>query len=125
MYKATILMAEDKNEFITIYGDRLRFAHFNVLTANNGEEALTVLRDKPVDILITDINMPKKDGYELIKDVRADEKLKHIPIIVMSVYDQGDHIKKALDLGADDYLVKGMVTPNALSEKVDALLVRK
>ncbi len=122
MHKATILIAEDKDEFRTIYGDRLRFGGYDVLDASDGNQALEVLRANKVDLIITDINMPHKDGYELIKEVKADEKLKSIPIIVMSVFDQGDHLKKAIELGAVDYLVKGGVTPNAVNEKIASWL---
>lgn len=122
MNKGTILIVEDKDEFRKIYGDRLRFAKYNVVDAVNGDEALKILRSEAVDLVITDINMPKKDGYELIQEMKTDDSLKQIPVIVMSVFDQGDHINKALKLGAADYLVKGMFTPNTVTEKVDALI---
>lgn len=125
MYKGTILIVEDKDEFRKIYGDRLRFAKYEVLDAGNGDEALNLLRKEKIDLVITDINMPKKDGYELIQEMKTDDSLKHIPVIVMSVYDQGDHIKKALMLGAADYLVKGMYTPNTVTEKVDAIIAKR
>lgn len=114
----TILIVEDKDEFRKIYGDRLRFGGYEVLDASDGNEALKVLEEKKVDLVITDLNMPNKDGYELIKDIRAGEKTKSIPVVVMSVFDQAEHLKQATDLGADDYLVKGMTTPNEVLEKI-------
>ncbi len=62
------------------------------LDAADGDQALKVLAENSVDLIITDINMPHKDGYELITAVKADEKLKHIPIVVMSVFDQGAYL---------------------------------
>ncbi|HYC34670.1 MAG TPA: response regulator [Candidatus Paceibacterota bacterium] len=125
MHNGTILITEDKDEFRTIYGDRLRFDHYDVLDAKNGVEALEILKNKKVDLIITDINMPEKDGYQLLAEVKADEKLKDIPVIVMTVFDEGEHVKKALELGAADYLVKGNHTPNDVAAKIAAILKSK
>ncbi len=122
MNKGLILFVEDKDEFRKIYGDRLRFEGYDVAEAADGEEALHFLKSKPVNLVITDINMPKMDGYQLIKEIKTDDALKSIPILVMSVFDGGEHLKKALDLGAADYLVKGMHTPNAVTEKIEKLI---
>ncbi len=122
MNKGLILFVEDKDEFRKIYGDRLRFAGYDVAEAGDGEEALNFLKSKPANLVITDINMPKMDGFQLIKEMKMDDSLKNIPIIVMSVFDGGDHLKKAMDLGASDYLVKGMHTPNAVTEKIEKLM---
>lgn len=125
MHKGTILIVEDKDEFRKIYGDRFRFGGFDVLDASDGVQALEVLKSHPVDLVITDINMPNKDGYELISDIKTDEALKHIPVLVMSVFDTGEHLKKALSLGALDYLVKGMHSPNDVLSKVEKILSPK
>ncbi len=122
--KGTILIADDREEFRKIYGDRLSFAGYNILEAQNGEEALKILEDKHPDLIISDINMPRMDGYQLIANIKAKDEIKNIPILVMSVFDQSEHLKKAVDLGAIDYLVKGTNTPNAVVEKVDALFAQ-
>lgn len=122
MAKQTILIVEDKSEFRKIYGDRLRFDGYDVKDAADGKEALKVLEENSVDLIITDINMPNMDGYELIQAVRANESTKDIPILVMSVFDQGEHVEKARALGATDYIVKGTRTPNAVTEKVKEIL---
>jgi CheY-like chemotaxis protein len=123
MTKGTVLIVEDKEEFRKIYGDRLRFGGFDVLDAADGNQALDVLHSKHVDLIITDINMPHKNGYELIAEIKADEKLKHIPVVVMSVFDQSEHLDKARTLGAVDFLVKGVTTPNTVLEKIETLIV--
>ncbi len=122
MNNGIVLIVEDKDEFRKIYGDRLRSAGYVVVDASDGNQALEVLRSQKIDLVITDINMPHKDGYELITDMKADEKLKAIPVMIMTVFDEPDHLKKAVDLGAADYLVKGMNTPNMVKEKVGALI---
>src|SRR5262245_52446893 len=124
MHKGKILMVEDKDEFRTIYGDRLRFGGYDVVDAKNGKEALEKLAKGDIELVMTDINMPEMDGYELITAIRADEKLKALPIMVMSVFDSGEHLTKARELGANEYLIKGMSTPNAVIEKIDAMLTK-
>ncbi len=123
MTKGIVLIVEDKDEFRKIYGDRLRFSGYEVLDAGDGNEALKVLAVNRVDIVVTDISMPNKDGFELIADIKADEKLKNIPVIVMSVFDQSDHLNKARELGATDYIVKGLNTPNDVVQKIDSVIV--
>lgn len=122
MSKPVILIVEDKDEFRKIYGDRLRFGGYDVLDARDGNEALTILRSQPIAVVMTDINMPNKDGFELIADMKADPVLKTIPILVMSVFDRGDHLEKAISLGADAYLVKGMHTPNQVLEQIKSMV---
>lgn len=122
MEKVTILIVEDKAEFRTIYGDRLQFAGYEVIEASDGQEALKILESHQVALIMTDINMPNMDGYEFIAAVRAKENLKNIPILVLSVFDQAENLKKAKSLGATDYLVKGMHTPNAVLEKIKGML---
>ncbi len=125
MNKGTILISEDQAEFRKIYGDRLRFSGYTVLDAEDGNEALEQLNSQQVDLIMTDLNMPNKDGFDLISDVRANEKTKQIPIIVMSVFDQPEHLERALKLGANDYLVKGRYSPNDVLNKVEDLLIKK
>ncbi len=122
VWKGVILLADDKKEFRDIYGDRLRFAGYDVLEAEDGAQALKILGEKKPDLIISDINMPKMDGYDLITAIKINDTIKNTPIIVMSVFDQSEHFKKAMELGAADYLVKGVTTPNAFVEKVNAIL---
>lgn len=122
MERKKILIIEDKKEFRDIYGDRLRFGGFDILEAGDGGQALKLLSEQHVDLIMTDLNMPNMDGFEFITETKKDEKIKNIPIIVMSVFDRQDYVKKALELGANDYLVKGMHTPNDVLDKVKNLL---
>lgn len=123
-YKATILMAEDKDEFRKIYGDRLRFAGYKVLDASDGLKALEVIKTEKVDLVMTDINMPNMDGYRLTSELRSMEEYRNLPIIVMSVFDKGEHLTKALEAGANEYFVKGQYTPNDITTKIEALLAK-
>src|SRR5581483_10038709 len=112
MVKATILMAEDAPEFRRIYKDRLAVEGYHILEAADGEEALNLLHQHPVNLVMTDINMPHKDGFALLDAMKSDPSLKKVPVVVMSVFGEGEYTERAYQKGAADYLIKGMKTPN-------------
>jgi two-component system chemotaxis response regulator CheY len=90
-------------------------------TAADGAEALTLLREAPADIVLTDINMPGMDGEELVRQVAADEALSQIPILVVST----DHTRQRMDrlfaLGARGYVAKPFY-PEGLREEIERVL---
>ena len=92
-----------------------------VLEAPDGVAALEVLRAEKVDVLIADLNMPRMDGLELIRAMRADAKLKGIPVLMMTTEMRPQDVMKAYDAGADMYLVKPS-SPAVIRYKVFSLL---
>jgi two-component system chemotaxis response regulator CheY len=96
-------------------------AGLKVLEAGDGKAALEVLRAEKVDVLIADLNMPQMDGLELIRALRADPKLKAVPILMMTTEMRPQDVMKAYDAGADMYLVKPS-SPAVIRYKVLSLL---
>jgi chemosensory pili system protein ChpA (sensor histidine kinase/response regulator) len=80
--------------------------NLKVYAASNGSEALKELEQTEVDLIVADLEMPIMHGYELVSRIRSIEKLRHIPIIVLTSRSAGKHKEKALELGADEYMVK-------------------
>ena len=80
--------------------------NLKVYTASNGSEALKELEDTEVELIVADLEMPVMHGYELVSRIRTIEKLRHIPIIVLTSRSTGKHREKAIELGADEYMVK-------------------
>lgn len=79
---------------------------YQVVAASNGKEALALLRSSKPNLVISDIVMPEMDGYELCKQIKTDEKLKDIPVILLTaLFDPADVIK-GLECGADNFLTK-------------------
>ncbi len=102
----TILAVDDSQsirKFITL---ALKVRGFSVLTADDGMQALEQLPLQEIDLLITDLNMPNVDGFELIRSVRAIDEYRELPIIVLSSLSSNDDIQRGLDLGANSYLIK-------------------
>lgn len=100
--KLTMLITDDMEVNRVSLGEIFRDT-YNVLEAENGEVALTVMREKKVDLLLLDLFMPVKDGFTVIREMKQDEHLKEIPIIVKTAIDEKNEIK-VLDLGADEFI---------------------
>jgi len=92
-----------------------------LLEADNGAEALRQLAGKPVDLVLTDINMPVMDGEELIRRMKSDEALCRIPIVIVSTDATHHRVETLLNLGARGYLAKPF-PPERLSELLSTLL---
>jgi CheY-like chemotaxis protein len=102
----TILVADDNvvNRMTLSY--QLRADGHSVLTASDGRETLAALRREPVDLVLLDLIMPKMDGIEVLQRIKADARLRDIPVIVISGVDEIDDIVRCIEAGAEDYLHK-------------------
>src|SRR3990170_110139 len=101
-----VLLVEDTPSLAAEIMDILRMEDFNVSLAKNGLDALNQLRVNLADIVISDLFMPEIDGFQLITEIKNDEKLKHIPIIILSARTTADTIEKVMELGADLFIQK-------------------
>lgn len=104
-----ILIADDMEQNRYMLEVLLAGHGYDVVSATNGEEAICIARSTPVDLIVTDILMPVKDGFTLCREWKADESLKHIPFIFYSAtYTDQKDIDLGLSLGADRFLIKPM-----------------
>lgn len=111
-----VLLVEDHLDTRQMYAEFLGI-DFDVMTAADGEDALSMMRLHPPDVLITDLSLPRMDGFELIARVRADPALRAIPVICLSGYGGHEHEERALAAGCDRVLQKPCM-PDALAEVV-------
>lgn len=102
---ARILVADD-NADMRDYVRRLLAPKYDVITATDGESALANARDTRPDLILTDIMMPRLDGFGLLQAVRSDERLRTVPVILLSARAGEESRVEGLDAGADDYLIK-------------------
>lgn len=100
-----LLIVEDDHGSARIL-ERILYNHYQVSIVENGQQALEFLTKTPVDLILSDINMPVMDGFELIRRLQTDESLKHIPVIVVSARSENQDIVRALKAGASDYITK-------------------
>jgi CheY-like chemotaxis protein len=111
-----VLLVEDHLDTRQMYAEFLGI-DFDVMTAADGEDALSMMRLHPPDVLVTDLSLPRMDGFELIARVRADPALRAIPVICLSGYGGHEHEERALAAGCDRILLKPCM-PDALAEVV-------
>ncbi|MCX8030397.1 MAG: hybrid sensor histidine kinase/response regulator [Thermodesulfovibrionales bacterium] len=104
--KKTVLIVDDSVSVRKHVSSFLESKNFKVYSASNGVEGLNILYDKPIDIIITDLEMPVMHGYELINRVKSSREFKDIPIVVLTSRSGDKHREKALLFGVNDYLVK-------------------
>lgn len=102
----TILTVDDSRMMREMLLMVLNGAGFNVVQAEDGQEGLSVLADAAPDVIITDINMPKLDGYGFIEGVRADDRYRAVPILVLSTESSAEKKGRARDAGATGWIVK-------------------
>lgn len=116
-----ILVVEDDHAIRTLITTKLKQENYTIYTAENGEDALSVMEKHQVDLLISDIMMPVMDGYSLVKALR---ETKHtLPILMITAKSQLESLEEAFTLGVDDYMVKP-IRLEELALRVRALLRR-
>ena len=100
-----LLIVEDNAELLMLMRQLLKSSYY-VYAAKNGREALDIIHQKELDLIISDVMMPEMDGYELTKAVKSDPNYSHLPIILLTAKTQEEDEQEALLLGADEYLTK-------------------
>jgi sigma-B regulation protein RsbU (phosphoserine phosphatase) len=121
----TLLVVDDDEANRTLLVRRLaREGYTHVLTAADGAEALALLRGRAIDLVLLDVMMPGLDGYQVLEALRADERLRHVPVIMISALDRLDSAVRCIELGAEDYLTKPF-DPVLLRARVAATLEKK
>ena len=123
--KAKILFVDDDNFLRKVYKAELEDHGHEVILAADGEEGLSKAREFDPDLIILDMIMPEKNGFEVLTELQEDPGTKNIPVVILSNLGQKDDIKKGLDLGAVDYLVKDNTTLAIIVDKVSEYLHSK
>ena len=117
-----ILIADDEEAVRTLVaatlGNGLRY---NLILAGDGEETMELVHKSMPELLLLDIMMPKKDGYDVCRELKKDPATKSIKVVMLTALAQESHHQKAMELGADHFMVKPF-SPTALLQKVDELL---
>lgn len=111
-----ILLAEDEPLILKFVSFRLESLGFKILKAKDGGEALKLVEQEMPDLILLDILMPVMDGYEICKRVKANEKTKHIPVILFTASDPSVVTTKAKEVGASDFIIKPFNPDNLLAK---------
>jgi len=121
MAKGKVLVVDDEIYIVHILDFSLGMEGYEVLTALDGEQAFEKAKAERPDLIVLDIMMPKLDGYETCKMLKADEATKNIPVILLSAKGRNVDQKVGFEVGADDYITKPF-SPRKLVERINAIL---
>jgi len=118
MQKMKIVLVEDDEILSRVLTEELRDAGFEVVQAFDGEEGVAKVSSEKPDVVLLDILMPKKDGFETLKELKSSPVTETIPVIVLTMLGRDEDIKKGLLLGAADYIVKSQHAVAEICDKV-------
>lgn len=120
--KIKILLIEDDPFLLSMYSTKFEAEGFEVVSADDGEKGLAAANREKADIILLDILMPKMNGFEVLEKLKAEEKTRDIPVILLTNLNQKDEIEKGLVLGADDYMIKAHFMPSEVVAKIRKVL---
>ena len=119
-----VLVADDEDDIRELVAYRMKKAGYDVVQAADGEEAVRIALERPPALAIIDVMMPKADGYEVTRRLRADEATSRVPVILLTARAQEADVQRGFDAGADDYIRKPF-SPQELRARVQAILGRR
>jgi DNA-binding response OmpR family regulator len=117
-----ILLIEDDNFLVEMYTTKFELEGFNVVSAEDGQKGLSLAKTENPDIILLDILMPKMDGFSVLEELKKEEQLKDIPVILLTNLGQKEDVKKGFELGAAGYLIKAHFMPSEVVEKIKKIL---
>jgi CheY-like chemotaxis protein len=117
-----VCIIEDDDDIREIYSVELLNEGFKVITAINGEEGINVITKNNPDIILLDLQMPVKDGFEVMKFLQNNEQLAKIPVVVLTNADDRDSIKKISKFETRFYVIKALTTPKKIVNLVREVL---
>lgn len=119
---ADILVVEDDKFYANIYRTKFAKEGYDIRLASDGDEALMMVRERRPDLVLLDLIMPKKDGFETLRELKADAALKDIRVVVFSNLSQEEDVKRVMDAGAHDYIVKANISLQDMVDRVKGYL---
>jgi len=117
-----ILFIEDESALQKTFGEILKQEGYEMISALDGEIGLRLAKIKKPDLILLDLVLPKRHGFEVLKELKEDEETKKIPVIVLTNLEKIEDVDKALELGATTYLVKAQYSLAEVVEKIKKAL---
>ena len=113
-----VLIAEAEDFLIRALKDNIVSEEYTVSVAIDGEAVFEELKKKTPNLILLDLLLPKKNGFDVLKELRQNPEWQHIPVIILSNLGEDSEIKRALELGANDYFVKSQHPIQEITEKM-------
>lgn len=120
--KGKILIVEDDISLFNIYSTELRIKGYDVINVADGLSAKSKIIEYKPDLVMLDIMLPGMNGLNILQEVKEDPETANVPVVMLTNYGSEDNVKKALEAGAADYIMKYKILPAELHEKVELIL---
>jgi len=117
-----ILFVEDEQTLQKALKEVLEKEGYNVLPASNGEEGLSSAKEQKPNLILLDLILPKMDGFEVLKNLKADNECREIPVIVLTNLEGSSDVGRAIELGATTYLVKAQYSLDEVTKKIKEVI---
>ena len=121
-HTSKILLIEDDPKLIEMYKLRFKQKGYYLISAEDGKTGITYSYDSAPDLILLDILLPKMNGFDVLRRLKEDKKTMHIPVIMLTNLGHKQDKERAIELGAKDYLIKALFTPDQIIKKVEATL---
>ncbi|MFA5747044.1 MAG: response regulator [Candidatus Paceibacterota bacterium] len=118
----TVLFIDDEAALQRTLGEFLKQEGYNVLSALDGENGLELAKKQNPDLILLDLIMPKMNGFETLAALKSDPGTKSIPVIILTNLEDINDIDRAIEAGADSYLLKSHYSPDEVIEKINQVL---
>lgn len=122
MKKKTILLVEDDEFLAELYATKLSLEGFRILLATDGQKGLKLIQEKKPALVLLDILLPKMDGFEVLEALKGNPSTRSVPVILLTNLSQKSDVRRGLELGADDYLIKAHFMPSEVVAKIKKLI---
>ena len=125
MHSAHLLVVEDDVFIVDLLRGKLEQAARKVSIAHDCDEAQKILISEQVDMILLDILLPKKDGFTFLKELKADQQFKKIPVVIVSNLGQKEEQERGMSLGAVDYIIKADSSPTEIIARVRRIMAEQ
>lgn len=122
--KIKILLVEDDSFLLGMYATKFEMENFKVIMAEDGEKAVRLALKEAPNIILLDIILPKINGFEVLRQLKANPATARIPVILLTNLSQKDEIEQGLKMGAEDYLIKAHFMPSEVVDKIKKVLTK-
>jgi len=120
-----VLMVEDEDGLHSLYKTELEERGFTVIRNSTGKDVIGTVKSSKPDIILLDIMLPEKSGLEILTELKGDSDAKKIPVMMLTNYGKDENVKKALEDGAEDFILKYRIVPEEVGKKISAHLGKK
>lgn len=114
-----ILIVEDDTSLYKMYVTELELRKYKVVWINSGDKAYEAIKNESPDLILLDIMLPQVDGLSILKQLKDSEDAKNIPIFMLTNFGEEENVKKALETGAEDFILKYKIVPSELADRID------